>query len=504
MLVYAEMYRISDVNYTLHGITREYALKTNVPVDKKRVFEDEDELINYIDDIKQQIENTRTFETVNVDFAVSEPDENLMCNVIINVETKDSFHFIATPYPKYTSGDSMKIMIKAKDTNFLGSMESLTGDVNFEIELNEDDSPKDFKFGFGVDFDTPFKMGIFDAVWGNSLDFTYTIGDSSPEWDFDTGLKLTKNFNKFSIITKLNQVFARNLDYDEKDVNGKIVKYGDGTYFGEKLNIMLPITLQEVDNWGKILYTPFFGAVYFWDFDGIDKENTDLRGPVISFGQTLSTGRVNWEGNFRNGIIASVTNSYAYNFSKYFFVPSVSGEFRAYKAFNRFALYTDIYGFAVMNGTYSFGERLRGIRDEQYFDTNDEHQFEKACYSAAALVVNIDMPIRICKIYWEDVPVIKKLKFSKYFNLEAQVSPFVDFALFHNEASDTAFNPKDGFLAGGIEGIVYPLRWRGIQVRGSLGVDLSRKMPKVKGFFNQDWRDNVKAYELTIGLGLHY
>ena len=100
--------------------------------------------------------------------------------------------------------------------------------------------------------------------------------------------------------------------------------------------------------------------------------------------------------------------------------------------------------------------------------------------------------------------IIKKIKFAKYFNLEAQISPFIDFALFHNEASGTAFNPKDGFLCGGIEGIIYPLRIRGIQVRASFGVDLSRKMPKLNAFFNQDWRDNVSSYELSIGLGLHY
>lgn len=508
----ASSYKIKNVEYNLDGsraeftgITREYALKTKVPVDFKRKFNNEDELVEYINDLKQQIENTRNFEKVNIDFAVTEADESDVCGVFIRVSTYDSMHFIAAPYPKYSSGDSLNLTIKLKDTNFLGSMETMTGEAKFAIELNDDDSPKDYLVGLGVSFETPFQLGTLDASWDNSIDFSYTFGDSTPEWNIDSGLTLTKKFNKFSVVASANQIFARNLDYEDEDVNGTTVHYGDGTYFGEKLGLSIPITIQEIDNWGKIYYTPFFSGTYYWDFDGINEKNTDLTSPELSFGQTLSTGRVNWIENFRNGLSASITNSFAYNFQTYSFKPSVEGELQVYKAFNRFALSSDIYVFAVMNGTKSFGDRLRGIRDKQYFseDTGD-HMYEKACESAGALVVNFDIPIRICRIYWDQIPGIRKIKFAKYFNLEAQISPFIDFALFHNEASGTAFNPKDGFLCGGIEGIIYPLRVRGIQVRASFGVDLSRKMPKLNAFFNQDWRDNVSSYELSIGLGLHY
>ena len=507
----ASSYKIKDAEYNLEGsrseftgITREYALKTKVPLDFKRIFSDEEELMQYIHDVKQQIENTRNFDKVDVDFSVSEPDESDICNVFLIISTHDSMHFIAAPYPKYSSGDSLNLTVKVKDTNFLGSMETMTGEGKFAIELNDDDSVKDYLLGLGLDFETPFQLGAIDAAWNNSLEFSYTFGNSTPEWKIDSGVTLTKNFNKFSVVTSANQIFARNLDYEDEDVNGTNVHYGDGTYFGEKIGLSIPITIQEIDNWGKIYYTPFFSGVYYWDFDGINENNTDLTSPEISFGQTLSTGRVNWIENFRNGLSASVTNSFAYNFQTYTFKPSVEGEILAYKAFKRFAICTDIYGFAVMNGTKSFGSRLRGVRDKQYFNEESGHMLEKACDSAGALVVNLDIPIRICRIYWDQVPVIKKIKFAKYFNLEAQISPFIDFALFHNEASGTAFNPKDGFLCGGIEGIIYPLRIRGIQVRASLGVDLSRKMPKLKSFFNHDWRDNVSAYELSIGLGLHY
>ena len=239
----ASSYKIKDAEYNLEGsrseftgITREYALKTKVPLDFKRIFSDEEELMQYIHDVKQQIENTRNFDKVDVDFSVSEPDESDICNVFLIISTHDSMHFIAAPYPKYSSGDSLNLTVKVKDTNFLGSMETMTGEGKFAMELNDDDSVKDYLLGLGLDFETPFQLGAIDAAWNNSLEFSYTFGNSTPEWKIDSGVTLTKNFNKFSVVTSANQIFARNLDYEDEDVNGTNVHYGDGTYFGEKEN----------------------------------------------------------------------------------------------------------------------------------------------------------------------------------------------------------------------------------------------------------------------------
>ena len=161
----ASSYKIKDAEYNLEGsrseftgITREYALKTKVPLDFKRIFSDEEELMQYIHDVKQQIENTRNFDKVDVDFSVSEPDESDICNVFLIISTHDSMHFIAAPYPKYSSGDSLNLTVKVKDTNFLGSMETMTGEGKFAMELNDDDSVKDYLLGLGLDFETPFEL----------------------------------------------------------------------------------------------------------------------------------------------------------------------------------------------------------------------------------------------------------------------------------------------------------------------------------------------------------
>lgn len=501
---FAESYRISTVEYDITGITRQYAVEQKVLVDKKQVFEGADALLDYISDYKQQLENTRVFDTVSVDFSVGEPDEDGIAPVTLFVQVKDSLHFIATPYPKYDSNSGFSLRLKAKDTNFLGSMEAMSADFNFAVEQDSEDEPAEYTFGLSIDFDTPFKLGAFNAVWTNAHEISYTIGSSTPEWNFQTGLELELPFDRFSLCLDVYQSFIRDLDYEDDDINGVPIHYGDGTYFTEDAKFSVPIVLQEIQNWGKIYYEPYLQAVYNWDFDGISDKNEDLTGPVLTIGQTLSTSRVNWEGNLRTGIDASLTQSFAYNVQENNFIPGISGEFKAYKAFKYFGLCTDIYAFAYLNGKSAIGSRLRGIRDDQYFSDGSGHADQKACETPAAFIVNIDIPIRLFRIYWERVPLVRKVPFAKYLDFEFQISPFFDFALLHNRATRTDFHYRDGFYAGGLEAIIYPLRWKGIQLRASFGIDLGRKLPGLKGKLNQDWRKGVSAYELSIGIGLHY
>lgn len=537
-IVNAESYYIKDVNYKITGITRQYALETKVKIDRKKIFGSEDELRKYLDDIVIQMLNTRTFDNVTYTCVIddlpstensisekynTENDDNteeseLPQNTSDNTQTKnvtvtffttDTKHLIATPYPKYKSGDSLTAMIKVKDTNFAGSMENFTANVDFAVELNKDDEPESFKTGFSTDFGIPFKMGKLDTVWDNSIDFSYTFGDSSPEWDFETGLKMALPFDKYSLIFNVRQSFIKNFDYEgEWKGTGEYqtyYEYNDSLYFVENVGFSIPIVIQEVNNWGRIYYTPFVNATYNWDFDGIHKDDSYLLGPAMSFGQTISTGRVNWIENFRNGINVSLTQLFGYNFNNYAFNPGITAELKLYKAFKNLGLSADFYAYAYMNGTENFGSRLRGIRKDQYYDSTDpEIAILKSTDAQAAFVFNFDMPIKLFRIYWEKVPVINKIKASSKFNLEAQISPFVDIALFKNEETGTSFNIKDSFISGGIEGIIYPLRWKGIQVRGSLGIDLTRKMPVLKGKVNQDWRESCKSYEISIGIGLHY
>lgn len=524
--IFANQYKIIDIDYNIKGITRKYVLDTKVPVDKNKIFYSEDELLSYLSDYSQKLENTRTFETVEIDFVVDENPSEFIINeetstqqdlyyVHLKVSTKDSSHLLALPYakttPNGTSGQNIVVKFKIKDTNFLGSMETMGTDVNVEIETKEQGEIPDFKLGFNTSFYTPFKMGIIDCTWGNSIDFSYTFGKHLPEWDIQTGVDFSMPFDKFSLKLSVNQYAINDLDYyQKKDESGEI--YNDNIYFKESIDFSAPIEIQDIQNWGKIYYTPKLGFNYNWDFDGIRDE--DLKSPVVSADQTVSTSRVNWIGNFRNGIGISISTPFSYNFQTEEFVSGINGELTLYKAFKYAGIYSRSYAFANLSsiqdgGRKNIGNRLRGIRHEQYFDESTGHSNWYATETPAAFVFNIDVPIHIFTFYFEEWSFIKKhkklSKIMSVFDNELQISPFIDFALIHNRATNTNFHPLDGFYSGGLEVLVYPKKWKNYTVRASFGVDLGRKMPYFKNFINQGWRDSsVSSYELTIDLTMFY
>lgn len=527
---FSQSYKISHEEYKITGNTREYALQNKVKIDKNRTFSSIEDLEKYIYDVKTQIENTRVFDTVSINYELdsnqtktqdqNEPEEiqnfievtedgkalssakqnsdGNISAVRLFIETKDSMHLLVVPYPKYDSNNGFSLRLKAKDTNFLGSMEEMSGDFNFKMEQDDEDSPTDYVFGLNFEFDIPFNISKIAVESVNKIDVNYTIGKSTPEWNLSSGLKFELPFERFSIKFNFTQSFIRDFEYS---------KYDDDTYFVEDARFSVPMIIQKIDNWGNITYEPFVSGNLYWDFDGINELDNDLRSPILTIGQTLGTSRINWIENFRSGLSISLTNSYGYNFDKDQFIPGISGELKIFQSFKYFGFCSNIYAFAYMHNNENIGSRLRGIRDDVYFskDYKDgDYAEEKACETPAAFVVSMDIPIKLFRVYWEDVPLINKIKFARYFNMEVQISPFIDFALINNRATKTDFYYKDGLYAGGLEVLVYPLKWKGIQVRGSLGIDLGRKLPYVKGKLNQDWRKQASAYEISIGIGLQY
>ena len=158
-IIFADTYQISEVTYNITGKTKQYALEKKVEIDKNYIFTNEDDLINYIDDFKQRLENTRNFELIEVNFSLekensSETNESTKQEsaqssevtetvettevdshyfVHLEVSTKDAFHFIGAPYPNYDSNNGFKFKLKLKDVNFIGTMETMNSDINFAV-----------------------------------------------------------------------------------------------------------------------------------------------------------------------------------------------------------------------------------------------------------------------------------------------------------------------------------------------------------------------------------
>ncbi len=493
--------KITKVNYNIQGcgarifgVTQDYVLAKEVPVDTKTEFPDEVTLNLYLEDYKKKLNNLRAFETIDVTYEIIEND------VTLNVSVKDSFHLFAIPGPKYDSNTGLIFKLKIKDSNFLGSLNTLNSGIYFMIPTIESDATK-AEFGFDINFDYPFKMGIFDSTWLNALSLSYTVGDNMPEWGIATGLRLELPVGKHSLIFETNQKFNNNFDYKD---------YGDSMYFVNDFKVSMPLKIAHLDYSGDIIYTPYLTTSINWDFNGISKLNSDLSSPVLTGGHKIAFGRTDWESNLRDGYYFSVDNYYTYNFQRQRFYPVIEMNAKAYKKIDlipdsyilrNLGLCTDIHAFTfmfnpkknkyIMNDGKAIGHYIRGVRDSQeYKDTQ-----YSALNPTSALIFNFDLPIHLFSTNFQK-------SFLRYFNFDLQLSPFFDMALCYNKITQNLFSFKDGFYGTGLEVIVYPLKWSGITIRASVGIDAGRKFFANK--LNMDWRQNVAKTEIQLGFGLHY
>ena len=506
----SEKFRISDdVKYEIKGMTRQYALENAVEIDFKRVFESYEELRAYLDDIKQQFTNERNLEsvTINVSYepVLNIDDEDSVVTVVLRVQTTDSKHMLALPYPKYDSNDGFTLKLKVKDTNFFGTMEEFNFDINIEAEQEDESDSADYKIGIDFDYDFPFPLGPLDASWNNDFSLDFTIGNDAPEYDISTGFTFELPFDNFSLVFDISESVTRDLDYEE---------YGDELYYTTDAQFSVPIIISRIDNWGNVTYTPFVGYTVNYDKDGISEDDEDLSSPTFTVGHSASSGRVNWIGNFRTGLSLDFTNSIGYNYQTSNYIPYAGVTVEAFKAFKHFGINTRIFAFTALNKNTSIGSELRGIRDDQKYKSSTGVN-KKALKVPSAFVFNLDLPIHVIttdwtgwaeKIFGEDSSVARSLRWMRYFDFEMQISPFIDAALTYNYATERLCSVKDGFYAGGLEVLVFPAKWRSIVVRASCGIDAGRKIVKkvFSDMIDDSWRKGVAAYEIYIGIGLLY
>ncbi|MDE5581017.1 MAG: hypothetical protein K2I95_06310 [Treponemataceae bacterium] len=482
-----EIYKIAAVNYAAQGITKESALARNVEIEEGKKFESREDLEAYILDIKQKLINARLFDMAEVEYTLTmDADEDGYIPVAINVVTVDSRHFLLLPYPKYDSNEGFELKIKFKDANFLGTMSEMEADTFFRFE-QKDGQENDFVLGGNFGYDLPFTLGKIEASWNNDFSFEYAFVRGEPEWNFQSGFTFVLPFENIALRLDLTQGTTRDLDYK---------KFNDELFFTERAKFSVPIRLETIPGIGDIVYTPAAEIVYNWDLDGIDILDEDLVSPKLTFSHGISAGRVNWYGNFRKGFSAGIFQSAAYNFQLNEFQPGIELRAEAFFAWNRAALASRLTLFAEFDSYRRYGHLLRGIPDDQYFSPQTGMDDVYACKSASALILNLDVPIKIFSTRFEK-------GWLKNFNFEMQISPFVDIALTQNRSTGKTFSPKDGFYTCGIEMLFFPEKWKSVQLRASIGFDMGRIL--FKNAVDTSWRDeNTSIKEISLGVGLFY
>ena len=155
------VFNIEAAGLKILGKTRQEAILKEYPLDKKKVFTSSEELEQYIENYKIKLESSRAFESITINHEIKASDENDINDVYLTIDLKDSHHMIAMPYPSYSSSNGLALTLKAKDTNFLGTLSPMTADVKIKLK-NGDITPS-----FFISYNYPFKIKPFDVVFLN-------------------------------------------------------------------------------------------------------------------------------------------------------------------------------------------------------------------------------------------------------------------------------------------------------------------------------------------------
>ncbi|OJF77666.1 MAG: hypothetical protein BKP49_01425 [Treponema sp. CETP13] len=475
--IFAEKYKITSFEYNITGRTKEYPLNSKITIDTDTIFLSTEELNAYLESLKQEFLNQRVLESTKIEPQFENPQditEPIQVHLLITIV--DSWNFIAFPYPLYDSNDGFSAKLKAKDYNFFGSMSELEFELEYFTELptytdsNSQIIPLSFSDGNGIstniNFSYPFKISYFDVVWENTITLAYVFGEDSPYFVSQTGFDFQLPYTKFTLDFDIQETYTYNDYYSN---------YSDSSYINTNMIFSVPYYLYNYDVTGDIFLTPFTIIDFNTDFDiftntdsVLGMENPQLANPEFGGGIQLNNTNINWIHNFRKGF--SQTTSFSIikliesdeikqkiDFSATFFIP-----------FTHFAINSQVTAFYhfLETDTLPVGSYMRGI-----LDTED--------YVTKAVILNLDIPISLFTTNWRKLGLPS---ITKYADFELQASPYIDVAI---NSSDTKY-----FFTTGLELIVFPLKMRSIQVRGSFGFDVTDPQ-------------NIN-HEIYAGLGLFY
>ncbi len=489
----AQGLKLDSVEYKVDGVTRSDALDRTLDIDSDKRFESEDELVSYVESLKTRLVNLRIFDQVDISYTINASDSDESTSpqkVSLLIEVADSKHLLVMPYPKYDSNSGFSFKIKAKDTNFVGTMEELNADLYFETDRSDADvSVIEKTIGGDFSYSFPFQAGPILFKWNNDDSFSYTFDKSKPEYSFTTGISGNLEFGETASISMVvNQGLSRNFSYTDLE---------DELYGFTLTKISVPLVFGRDKLISPVTIAPYIRNASYYDSDGISVENPDIEGFTVAGGVSFDFGGINWLGNFREGITTYADADIGYCFDRKYLVSAVTANITAFKSFKHAGIGSRVSFFAMNNTQKEFGSLLRGIPNVLYYNEykNAWNRRVSSVNAQYGIVCNIDVPVHVFTT-----------NFLRMFDFEFQLSPFADIALVNNLQTKRVFNPADGYYASGIEFLVYPLKWKSIVVRGSVGFDLGQVFNFESGSAkNMDKYGNAsESYEIFIGIGWHY
>ena len=482
------IYVIRELNFEVDGRSMPYYLSLYGEFEEGERIQGRENLELYIERRIQSLNNQRVLDetATRIEYFLGPPEPDAAIPVRLEIFVRDTpWTFIILPYPKYDSNDGLSISLRAREYNFLGTMNPLRVDLGFAS--NQDGTRS---VNFMVDTTTPFQAFGYDFYFDFDHFLDLTFGGDLYYRNITGITMIYPLVNNLSLTLGLNHLLTFNHS-DYKDPYGSIEP---------RANIRIPLGI-EVGNYGQLAYTPGVSGSISYPYSRLPESFR----PTATFSHSLGFGRINWIGNYRRGLSASLSNSFTWHFDRS----------DAPLAVDLVATGTFFHPFNRVIGVYS---RLRYRHYWRWSELNDKWlPFEdggnvirgvlnKDIHALNMLSLNIDMPIRVLRFWptqWLEDPEMR------LFNFELYLSPFVDLALvngpfyIHSDppVKDIKFSLDEMITTMGFEIIVYPDIARSLQIRASFGYHIEklreRGYQRRFGFIPQ-WD------EIFIGMEFHF
>ena len=493
------VYIIREMEFDVDGRSRPFALIIKGEFKYGEVIKGKANLDKYLANKRQLLVNERVLEEVSIEYFLGESEEDGSLPVKLLVHVKDTTNLVILPYPKYDSNDGLSITLKMRDYNFLGTMSPLRVDFGYQSYRNDN------IINFSIDTDIPFQFAGLNWIFNFDHIFKYTFGEPL-YYQNVTGLSVELPWETNTFTVGFNQylIFNEENSDDNIDIYGLPDRY-PGAYGATELFASLKIPFGIYVGNDEVSYTPKISGRINYLYNNMDES----RKPVTTFSHTIGFGRANWIGNFRKGILVSLSNDYNWYVDRQDAPLGINldANFTYYHPFSKYIGFSTRFRYRqwwqYSNDKndwipyYFAGDTIRGVIDDKI----------RANYMAS---FNFDLPIRLLRFWpseWFNKP---KLHF---FDFEMHFAPFMDMALVKGPYSrvKNPSNPSEGatkftslgdmITTGGVEVIVFPGFFRSFYIRGSIGYDLKNFL---KNGFTYKWGFFPQWDEIYIGVDLSY
>jgi len=481
--IYTEqtIFVISSFNYNVKGRTLPFVLNTKTELKKGEEITGKTHFAKFLRDKKQLLVNERVLkDDVRIEYTIGEITEDGKYPVDLEIYVEDTFNIIALPYPKYDSNSGLNLIIKARDYNFLGSMEPLRIDLGYKLD-------EEGRTTFSLMLDSGMPFQALGLNWFVDFDNYF---DYRPELEKPFYYKNTTALSVDIPIkhTNLNLTFGESFIVNDENSDSDKPALGEvqeGLFMQSRPSISWRIPLGiEIGDYGELTYNPSISASFNHQISHWELSYNRI-GPFLYFGHSLYFGRVNWIGNFRQGISVSADNSYSYNF--YYAKTNIDnpwGYSYDITAKGHFVFIKDLFGMStrlmhrhwIKSYSESAGDKLRGIRDK---DVTAEY----------ITSLNIDLNVRAIRM--KPYEWLSNNKLTRIMGFDVHVNPIFDIAWYKPPYEDASAKYKNFLFGGGFEMIIFPHRFRSMFLRISAGWDITNT-------------EKVTPTEIFLGMELFY